>query len=85
MKSFKEVWQQAVEDMTTSAVAMPADAVHDKKKKKKNEGMSLSFDPTKKRKERRKSQYDGRTKEGKRFVERMLAKRKAREAKKLEN
>ena len=42
---------------------MPSDAVHDKKKKKKDI-------------------YDGRTKAGRRFVERILTRRKAAESKK---
>lgn len=37
------------------------------------------------KKKKKKNVYDGRTREGRKFVERMLAKRKAREAKKLEN
>lgn len=54
------MWEDAAANsVAKGGVSMPADAVHDKKKKKK---------PV----------YDGRTKEGRKFVERMLAKRKAR-------
>ena len=60
MKKFKDMWEDAAANsVAKGGVSMPADAVHDKKKKKK---------PV----------YDGRTKEGRKFVERMLAKRKAR-------
>ena len=37
-----------------------------------------------KKKDKKKNMYDGRTREGRKFVERMLAKRQARESKKLE-
>ena len=36
------------------------------------------------KKKKKKNMYDGRTREGRKFVERMLAKRQARESKKLE-
>jgi len=81
MKSFKDMWHTAIEDTTTMNVDLTPTLP---KKKKKEEGMTLTFDPTKKRKEKRLAQYDGRTKEGKKFVERMIAKRQARESKKLE-
>lgn len=69
MKSFKDVWEDAAANSVAGGgVSLPADAVHDKKKKKKVE-----------------RRYDGRTKEGRKFVERILAKRNARmEKKKLE-
>ena len=63
MKKFKDVWEDAAANsVAKGGVSMPADAVHDKKKRKK-------------------SVYDGRTKEGRKFVERMLARRKAKEEK----
>jgi len=40
--------------------------------------------PLKSKKKKEQSLYDGRTREGKKFVERMLAKKQARESKKLE-
>lgn len=66
MKSFKDVWEDAAANSVAGGgVSLPADAVHDKKRKKKVE-----------------RRYDGRTKEGKKFVERMIAKRNARLEKK---
>ncbi len=65
MKNFKEVWEEAANSVGGGGVSMPADAVHDKKKKKKDI-------------------YDGRTKAGRKFVERILNRRKAAEAKKTE-
>lgn len=69
MKKFKDVWEDAAANSVAGGgVSLPADAVHDKKKKKKVE-----------------RRYDGRTREGKKFVERMIAKRNARmEKKRLE-
>lgn len=62
MKKFKDVWEDAAANSVAGGgVSLPADAVHDKKKKKKVE-----------------RRYDGRTREGKKFVERMIAKRNAR-------
>lgn len=62
MKSFKDIWEDAAANSVAGGgVSLPADAVYDKKKKKKVE-----------------RRYDGRTKEGKKFVERMIAKRNAR-------
>ncbi len=90
MKSFKELWKQAIEDTTTMNVDLTPTLP---KKKKKNEDYAddletgdfgFAYQPTKKRREKRLAQYDGRTKEGKKFVERILAKRQAREAKKAE-
>lgn len=63
MKTFKDVWEEAANSVGGGGVSMPADAVHDKKKKKKDI-------------------YDGRTKAGRKFVERILARRKAAESKK---
>ena len=64
MKSFKEVWEMAANSVGGGGVSMPADAVHDKEKKKQEKQERL---------------YDGRTREGRRFVERILARRKARQ------
>ena len=56
------MWEEApANSVGAGGVSLPADAVHDKKKKK--------------RVERR---YDGRTKEGRKFVERILARREAK-------
>ena len=64
MKTFRDVWEDAAANSVGGGgVSMPSDAVHDKKKKKKDI-------------------YDGRTKAGRRFVERILARRKAAESKK---
>jgi hypothetical protein len=63
MKTFKDVWEDAANSVGAGGVSMPSDAVHDKKKKKKNI-------------------YDGRTKAGRKFVERILNRRKTAEAKK---
>jgi hypothetical protein len=57
----------AANSVSAGGVSMPADAVHDKKKKK-----------------RVSPQYDGRTRAGRKFVERMNTKKAAREAKKAE-
>ena len=69
MKKFRDTWEDAAANSVAGGgVSLPADAVHDKKRKKKVE-----------------RRYDGRTKEGRKFVERILAKRNARmEKKKLE-
>tara|TARA_Y100000114_G_scaffold91684_1_gene85167 strand:- start:1173 stop:1418 length:246 start_codon:yes stop_codon:yes gene_type:complete len=68
MKSFKDIWEVAANSVAGGGVSLPADAVYDKKKKKKVE-----------------RRYDGRTKEGRKFVERILAKRQARlEKRKME-
>lgn len=47
---------------------------------------NVDLTPTKlfKKKKKEKPMYDGRTREGRKFVERILAKRQARESKKLE-
>ena len=59
MKKFNDMWEDAAANSVSGGgVALPADAVNKKKKKK--------------------AVYDGRTKEGRKFVERMLANRKAR-------
>ena len=62
MKTFKDVWEDAANSVGGGGVSMPADAVHDKKKKKKDI-------------------YDGRTKAGRKFIERILSRRKASEVK----
>jgi hypothetical protein len=63
MKKFKDVWEDAAANsVAKGGVSLPADAVHDKKKRKK-------------------AVYDGRTKEGRKFVERMLARRKSKNEK----
>jgi len=62
-KEFQDQWEQAGNSVGGGGVSMPADAVHDKKKKKKDI-------------------YDGRTKAGRKFVERIISRRKAAEAKK---
>ena len=68
MKKFKDIWEVAANSVAGGGVSLPADAVYDKKKKKKVE-----------------RRYDGRTKEGRKFVERILAKRQARiEKRKME-
>ncbi len=68
MKSCKDIWEVAANSLAGVGVSLPADAVYDKKKKKKVE-----------------RRYDGRTKEGRKFVERILAKRQARlEKRKME-
>ena len=68
MKSFKDIWEVAANSVAGGGVSLPADAIYDKKKKKKVE-----------------RRYDGRTKEGRKFVERILAKRQARlEKRKME-
>jgi len=62
------MWEEApANSVGGGGVSLPADAVYDKKKKKKVE-----------------RRYDGRTKEGKKFVERINQLRAAREAKKKE-
>lgn len=48
-------------------------------------GVSLPADAVKKKKEVQKRIYDGRTKEGRKFVERILARRNAREQAKIIN
>lgn len=66
MKSFKDVWEDAAANSVAGGgVSMPADVLHDKKKKKQEKRV-----------------YDGRTKEGRKFVERILARRTAKENKK---
>ena len=68
MKKFKDIWEVAANSVAGGGVSLPADAVYDKKKKKKVE-----------------RRYDGLTKEGRKFVERILAKRQARiEKRKME-
>ena len=62
-KEFQAQWEAAANSVGGGGVSMPADAVHDKKKKKKDI-------------------YDGRTKAGRRFIEKILSRRKAAESKK---
>jgi len=63
-KEFEAQWEDAAANsVAKGGVSMPADAVHDKKKKKKDI-------------------YDGRTKAGRKFIERIISRRKAAEAKK---
>ena len=66
MKSFKDIWLQALEDTTTMSVDLTPSK------------------PLKRKKEKVERRYDGRTKEGKKFVERIMAKRQARESNKVE-
>lgn len=61
-KEFQDQWEDAANSVGGGGVSMPADAVHDKKKKKKDI-------------------YDGRTKAGRKFIERILSRRKASEVK----
>ena len=61
-KEFQSQWEDAANSVGGGGVSMPADAVHDKKKKKKDI-------------------YDGRTKAGRKFIERILSRRKASEGK----
>ncbi len=46
--------------------------------------LNVDLTPTLLKKKKKKNMYDGRTREGRKFVERMLAKRQARESKNLE-
>ncbi|NND23840.1 MAG: hypothetical protein HKN86_04020 [Acidimicrobiia bacterium] len=46
-------------------------------------GVSMPSDASHAKKKKKKGVYDGRTKEGRKFVERILARRKAQEAKKV--
>ena len=72
-RSFKEYlkhWEDAAANSVAhGGVAMPADMMPKDKHKKHKDRV-------------KKSMYDGRTKEGKKFVERILARRAAKEAKK---
>ena len=69
-KEYKKYWEDAAANAVAhGGVAMPADM--------------MPKDKLKKHKDRvKKSVYDGRTKEGRKFVERILARRQAREASK---
>ena len=55
--TYKQWEDAAANSVAAGGVSMPADAIHDKKKKKA---------------------YDGRTKEGRKFFERLLARIEAR-------
>tara|TARA_B100001113_G_C20536278_1_gene373957 strand:+ start:197 stop:499 length:303 start_codon:yes stop_codon:yes gene_type:complete len=72
-RSFKEYlkhWEDAAANSVgAGGIAMPADMMPKDKHKKHKDRV-------------KKSMYDGRTKEGKKFVERILARRAAKEAKK---
>ena len=65
MKSFKDMWEDAANSVGAGGVSMPADALFDKDKKKQKKAEKA---------------YDGRTKAGRKFVERIIARRLAREA-----
>ena len=67
-KEYEAMWEDAAANSVGGGgVAMPADMMPKDKHKKHKERV-------------KKSVYDGRTKEGKKFVERILARRNAREA-----
>ena len=67
---YQKQWEDAAANSVGGGgVSMPADMMPKDKHKKHKDRV-------------KKSVYDGRTKEGKKFVERMLARRKAREASK---
>ena len=67
-KEYEAMWEDAAANSVGGGgVAMPADMMPKDKHKKHKERI-------------KKSVYDGRTKEGKKFVERILARRNAREA-----
>ena len=72
-RSFKEYlkhWEDAAANSVgAGGIAMPADMMPKDKHKKHKDRV-------------KKSMYDGRTKEGKKFVERILARRASKEAKK---
>ena len=72
-RSFKEYlkhWEDAAANSVgAGGIAMPADMMPKDKHKKHKDRV-------------KKSMYDGRTREGKKFVERILARRAAKEAKK---
>jgi len=67
-KDYNDMWEDAAANAVGhGGVSMPADA--------------MPLDKIKRHKKRvQKSMYDGRTKEGKKFIERILARRNAREA-----
>ena len=69
-KEYKKYWEDAAANAVAhGGVAMPADMMPKDKHKKHKDRV-------------KKSVYDGRTKEGRKFVERILARRQAREASK---
>lgn len=69
-KEYEAMWEDAAANSVAGGgVSMPADMMPKDKHKKHKERV-------------KKSVYDGRTKEGKKFVERILARRNAREASK---
>ena len=66
-KEYEAMWEDAAANSVAGGgVSMPADMMPKDKHKKHKERV-------------KKSVYDGRTKEGKKFVERILARRNARE------
>ena len=68
MKNFKDVWEDAAANsVAAGGISMPADM--------------MPKDKHDKHKKRAKATYDARTKEGKAFIERILARRKAAEEK----
>lgn len=70
-KDYNDMWEDAAANAVAhGGVSMPADM--------------MPLDKMKKHKKRvQKSSYDGRTKEGRKFVERILARRAAREQNKV--
>ena len=69
-KEYEGMWEDAAANSVGGGgVAMPADMMPKDKHKKHKDRV-------------KKSVYDGRTKEGRKFVERILARRQAREASK---
>jgi hypothetical protein len=67
-KEYEAMWEDAAANSVAGGgVSMPADMMPKDKHKKHKERV-------------KKSVYDGRTKEGRKFVERILARRNAREA-----
>jgi len=69
-KEYEAMWEDAAANSVAGGgVSMPADMMPKDKHKKHKERV-------------KKSVYDGRTKEGRKFIERILARRNAREASK---
>jgi len=72
-KDYNDMWEDAaVNAVGHGGVSMPADMMPKDKHKKHKDRV-------------KKSVYDGRTKEGRKFVERILARRAAREQTKINN
>jgi len=72
MKNFKDMWEDAA---ANSAGGGGIDGI----------GIGAKGEPGIKKKDKKKRIYDGRTKEGRKFVERILARRKASENKRAKN